>query len=62
MRIDAAATQPEFGGLCHVTVHRLVFRFSGWVRQEIDLDLDWRIGNDIGHVVAKVFLPTRHSA
>jgi len=30
--------------------------------QETDLDLDWKIGNDIGHVVTKVFQPTGRSA
>ena len=30
--------------------------------QETDLDSIWEIGNDIGHVVTRVFQPTGHSA
>jgi len=30
--------------------------------KETDLDSDWRIGHDIGHVVTEIFLPTAHSA
>ena len=33
-----------------------------FLRQETGLDLNWQIGNDIGHVVTKVLQPTGHSA
>jgi hypothetical protein len=51
--------QPSDG---KVTVHRSVYWFSAWLEQDTDLDSDWQIGNDIGHVVATVFQPPRHPA